>query len=151
MNLPRIAITMGDAAGVGPEIVMKALAHRGLYARCRPFVIGDGVRSGPMEILLVTVANSEQYGNGAVIAPGARVDDGLLDLVAVRPLGLVSAAVFACRLFLGNLDRSSRVLRMRGQKRRQLGLLLDQAIRAQAGLGQALAQFHRGLVQRIDA
>ena len=35
---------MGDAAGVGPEIVMKALAHRGLYARCRPFVIGDAVR-----------------------------------------------------------------------------------------------------------
>jgi 4-hydroxythreonine-4-phosphate dehydrogenase len=44
MNLPRIAITMGDAAGVGPEIVMKALAHRGLYARCRPFVVGDAVR-----------------------------------------------------------------------------------------------------------
>ena len=35
---------MGDAAGVGPEIVMKALAHRDLYARCRPFVIGDAVR-----------------------------------------------------------------------------------------------------------
>lgn len=44
MILPRIAITMGDAAGVGPEIVMKALAHPGLYARCRPFVVGDAVR-----------------------------------------------------------------------------------------------------------
>jgi 4-hydroxythreonine-4-phosphate dehydrogenase len=46
MSLPRIAITMGDAAGVGPEIVMKALAHRDLYARCRPLVIGDAVRLG---------------------------------------------------------------------------------------------------------
>ncbi len=27
MNRPRIAITMGDACGVGPEIIMKALAH----------------------------------------------------------------------------------------------------------------------------
>lgn len=44
MSIPRIAITMGDAAGVGPEIVMKALAHQDLYARCRPFVIGDAVR-----------------------------------------------------------------------------------------------------------
>ena len=44
MSTPRIAITMGDAAGVGPEIVMKALAHRGLYARCRPFAIGDAAR-----------------------------------------------------------------------------------------------------------
>jgi 4-hydroxythreonine-4-phosphate dehydrogenase len=32
---------MGDAAGVGPEVVMKALAHPEVYARCRPLVIGD--------------------------------------------------------------------------------------------------------------
>jgi 4-hydroxythreonine-4-phosphate dehydrogenase len=44
MNLPRIAITMGDAAGVGPEIVMKSLAHADVYAMCRPLVIGDAER-----------------------------------------------------------------------------------------------------------
>ena len=32
---------MGDAAGVGPEVVMKALAHAEIYAQCRPVVIGD--------------------------------------------------------------------------------------------------------------
>lgn len=32
---------MGDAAGVGPEVVMKALAHAGVYEQCRPLVIGD--------------------------------------------------------------------------------------------------------------
>ena len=41
MALPKIAITMGDAAGVGPEVVMKALAHPEVYAQCRPLVIGD--------------------------------------------------------------------------------------------------------------
>ncbi len=44
MSLPRIAITMGDAAGIGPEIIMKALAHRELYGICRPLVIGDADR-----------------------------------------------------------------------------------------------------------
>ncbi len=44
MNLPRIAITMGDAAGVGPEVIVKCLAHAELYARCRPIVIGDAKR-----------------------------------------------------------------------------------------------------------
>jgi 4-phospho-D-threonate 3-dehydrogenase / 4-phospho-D-erythronate 3-dehydrogenase len=44
MTLPRIAITMGDAAGVGPEIVMKSLAHAEVYAICRPLVIGDAER-----------------------------------------------------------------------------------------------------------
>jgi len=41
---PRIAITMGDAAGVGPEIIVKSLAHADLYDRCRPFVVGDAAR-----------------------------------------------------------------------------------------------------------
>jgi 4-hydroxythreonine-4-phosphate dehydrogenase len=41
---PVIAITMGDAAGIGPEVVMKALAHPELYGICRPFVIGDAAR-----------------------------------------------------------------------------------------------------------
>src|ERR1700683_758003 len=44
MSPPRIAITMGDAAGVGPEIVMKSLAHAEVYAMCRPLVIGDAER-----------------------------------------------------------------------------------------------------------
>jgi 4-hydroxythreonine-4-phosphate dehydrogenase len=41
---PIIAITMGDAAGIGPEIIMRALAHADLYRRCRPFVVGDAGR-----------------------------------------------------------------------------------------------------------
>jgi 4-hydroxythreonine-4-phosphate dehydrogenase len=32
---------MGDPAGVGPEIIIKSLAHADLYDRCRPLVIGD--------------------------------------------------------------------------------------------------------------
>ena len=38
---PIIALTMGDGAGVGPEIIVQALAHPDIYDHCRPFVIGD--------------------------------------------------------------------------------------------------------------
>ncbi|MFX1734026.1 4-hydroxythreonine-4-phosphate dehydrogenase PdxA [Paraburkholderia sp. A1RI_3L] len=41
---PVIGITMGDAAGVGPEIIMKSLAHASVYDSCRPLVIGDSRR-----------------------------------------------------------------------------------------------------------
>lgn len=41
MNRPRIAIPLGDPAGIGPEIVVKALAGRELYDLSRPLVIGD--------------------------------------------------------------------------------------------------------------
>jgi len=37
-------MTMGDAAGVGPEVIMKSLAHAELYQQCRPLVIGDAQR-----------------------------------------------------------------------------------------------------------
>ncbi|WP_419727911.1 4-hydroxythreonine-4-phosphate dehydrogenase PdxA [Lichenicola sp.] len=43
-NEPVVGITMGDAAGVGPEIIMKSLAHAELYDTCRPVVIGDAKR-----------------------------------------------------------------------------------------------------------
>jgi 4-phospho-D-threonate 3-dehydrogenase / 4-phospho-D-erythronate 3-dehydrogenase len=43
-SLATIGITMGDAAGVGPEIIMKSLDHADLYERCRPLVIGDATR-----------------------------------------------------------------------------------------------------------
>lgn len=36
-----IGITMGDPAGIGPEITVKALSSPELYDRCRPIVIGD--------------------------------------------------------------------------------------------------------------
>jgi len=44
VSLPIIGITMGDAAGVGPEIIVKSLGHSELYDRCRPLVVGDAER-----------------------------------------------------------------------------------------------------------
>jgi YegS/Rv2252/BmrU family lipid kinase len=55
--------------------------------------------------MLIAIANTRQYGNGAVIAPEARVDDGRLDVViiAARPLAL--ALVQLPRLFTGGITR----------------------------------------------
>lgn len=38
---PIVAVTMGDPAGNGPEITVKALSDPALYERCRPIVVGD--------------------------------------------------------------------------------------------------------------
>lgn len=38
---PIIGITMGDPAGIGSEITMKALKHQAVYEKCLPVVIGD--------------------------------------------------------------------------------------------------------------
>lgn len=41
MPTPLIAITMGDPAGIGPEIIIKTFGERKIFPRCRPLVIGD--------------------------------------------------------------------------------------------------------------
>jgi diacylglycerol kinase (ATP) len=56
--------------------------------------------------VLVVVANSVQYGNGARIAPGARVDDGNLDLVVVEERSRLATFFQAPRLFTGSIHRA---------------------------------------------
>jgi YegS/Rv2252/BmrU family lipid kinase len=62
---------------------------------------------------IVAVANSDQYGNDCYIAPGASVDDGLLDLTVLRPANLLHALPLLPRLFLGSIDGSRSVTRLR--------------------------------------
>jgi YegS/Rv2252/BmrU family lipid kinase len=46
--------------------------------------LGSRIHKAPL--LLAVIANSEQYGFGTVIAPGAGLDDGLFDVVLLSPL-----------------------------------------------------------------
>ena len=41
MNLPRIAIALGDPAGIGPEIALKAALDARVRRICRPVLVGD--------------------------------------------------------------------------------------------------------------
>jgi YegS/Rv2252/BmrU family lipid kinase len=81
--------------------------------RTESCTIEIGAERVQIDLLWLAVANSDQYGNGAIIAPGAHSADGLLDLLAVQPVGWLGAVNLGARLFLGNLDRSSRVRRWR--------------------------------------
>ena len=76
----------------------------------------DNGRPRTLDVFIVAIANSDQYGNNARVAPGARVDDGRLDLVAVWPPGILGALPLAARLFLGTFDRSPRVWRLSGTR-----------------------------------
>ena len=54
---PIIAITMGDPAGIGPEIIVKSLSMPETYAKCRPLVTGDAkVMAWAVEMLKAPLA-----------------------------------------------------------------------------------------------
>lgn len=71
-------------------------------APCR-VVVGDEIID--RRPLLIALANSAQYGNGARIAPDARIDDGVLDIVIVESRSVVRDLWRARRLFTGTLAK----------------------------------------------
>lgn len=62
----------------------------------------DG-RSRRSHVLLVAIANGRQYGNGALIAPAARIDDGRLDVVVIDDRSPWAIVRHAPKLFHGRL------------------------------------------------
>ena len=68
---------------------------------------GEDEPGATVRAVLVTVANSPEFGNGAVIAPGARVDDGLLDLVVFEERSRLRTIAQLPRLFNGTVNRAA--------------------------------------------
>ncbi|HEV7625240.1 MAG TPA: 4-hydroxythreonine-4-phosphate dehydrogenase PdxA [Streptomyces sp.] len=90
MSRPVIALTMGDAAGVGPEVIVKALAVPG--PAFRPLVVGDAARlrravelTG-VELEINTVGSPEE----ASWAPGVADCIDLANIPEDLPFGLLS-------------------------------------------------------------
>ncbi|SDK43709.1 4-hydroxythreonine-4-phosphate dehydrogenase [Cryobacterium psychrotolerans] len=111
MTLPRLAVTIGDVAGIGPEITAKALLnHDDLRTRCIPVVVGDeaamrrgvlNVGGDPSAIRVITSVSEAKNLPGTIEL--LQTGPSLADV----PLGLLSAAagdgayrfvVEACRL-----------------------------------------------------
>ena len=67
-------------------------------------IVADGV-SWQARALIVALANGRQYGNGAVIAPDARIDDGRLDVIVVGERSALKAVTQMPMLFNGRIAR----------------------------------------------
>ena len=110
-----------NIAGVGIDAVIAArFAERGLrrrgplaylqlssaellrYRAQRYDITLDGVLRAH-DAMLLALANGRQYGNRVLIAPGARLDDGLLEVVIVEPLSMWGIASRLPALFRGTL------------------------------------------------
>ncbi len=78
-TLPLLGLTMGDPAGIGPEVIAKALAGKALRRLCRPIVIGSvpvmerTIKSLKLKLHVVPVAGHDtkafRLGQVAVLDP----------------------------------------------------------------------------------
>ncbi len=99
--LPYAIFTLGAFCTYKPEDICVKL-EEGLDLRVHPTIL--------------TVANTSQFGNGVMIAPGARPDDGLLDLCVIETNTLPRTLWHVRRLFTGTIDKmpGSQLIRTRG-------------------------------------
>ena len=95
--LPRIAVTMGDAAGVGPELCLRLLADAGIARECVPIVFGDAAllrrvaeKTG-VKFAAPIIARHEWPAAWSNVSAPSVLDFQALDASAVAP-GKISAA-----------------------------------------------------------
>jgi diacylglycerol kinase (ATP) len=89
------------------------------FLRLRPFhikILCGGEEIVSEELYVVTIANTRQFGNNAFIAPDARPNDGLLDLVLIKPFPKIFGALFILRLFTKRINKSKYVRHLKTDK-----------------------------------
>jgi len=82
------------------------------FLQLRPFHVtikcgGEEIFSDKLFVL--TVANTRQFGNYAFIAPAARPNDGIIDLVLIKPFPKILGPLFIIRLFTKRINKSKYV------------------------------------------
>lgn len=90
---PRVAITVGDPAGIGPEIARRAATHPGIIALCEPVIYGpssDGELSS-----FVAGRVSADAGRAAYEAIVRAVEDARAGRVAAIATAPINKAAFA--------------------------------------------------------
>ncbi len=106
---------IGLDASIAARFARRGAGRRGLRAYVQ-ITVAELLRYGPVsytvegggetvvrKALFIALANSRQYGNGALIAPAARLDDGRLEVVVVEARSLAWLAVRLPSLFRGTL------------------------------------------------
>lgn len=79
------------------------------FVQLKPFLVtltsgGETIFSG--ELFVLTFANTRQFGNNAFIAPGAKPNDGKMDIVMVKPFPKFLGPIFVINLFTKKINRS---------------------------------------------
>jgi len=96
-NRPAIVLTMGDPAGVGPEIVLKALADPSVASLARWIVAGDAAVLERAEAVTGLKLSSAELRDAGMIKPGEPFAFGRLDArYGAAGLEYVRAATLMC-------------------------------------------------------
>jgi YegS/Rv2252/BmrU family lipid kinase len=92
------------------------IAREFIAYRAREYALNIDGTALAVKAMVVTVANSSQYGNNACISPLADISDGKLDVCIVRPFPKILAAGLAFRLIGKSIHKSRFYSSYRGKE-----------------------------------
>jgi len=87
-----------------------------LFYRPEVFILEFDGRHIVVPALLVTIANTKQWGNGVIIAPEAEPDDGKLDVCIIHRVKFFYALYHFPKLFTGKIDKVRKYERYQTKK-----------------------------------
>jgi YegS/Rv2252/BmrU family lipid kinase len=85
----------------------------------RPFhatIKCDGEEIISENLFVLTIANTRQFGNNAFIAPEARPNDGMIEIVLIKPFPKILGSLFIIRLFTKKINKSKYVRHIKTDK-----------------------------------
>jgi YegS/Rv2252/BmrU family lipid kinase len=89
------------------------------FLRLRPFHVKikiDGEEVVSEKLFVLTLANTRQFGNNAFIAPEAKPNDGMIDIVLIKPFPKILGSLFIIRLFTKRINKSKYVRHIQTDK-----------------------------------
>jgi YegS/Rv2252/BmrU family lipid kinase len=89
------------------------------FLALRPFHVtikSEGKVIVSEKLFVLTLANTRQFGNNAFIAPDARPNDGMIDIVLIKPFPKILGSIFIIRLFTKRINKSKYVRHIKTDK-----------------------------------
>ena len=112
----QVSEKFAQAGKRGPLVyVREALAE---YLKYRPqkYTIEMPGKVLSEKAFVIACGNASQYGNNAMIAPNASMQDGLIDVTLIHPFNPIDTAILGLLLFTGHIDQDTNIDTFRAEE-----------------------------------
>jgi YegS/Rv2252/BmrU family lipid kinase len=104
-----VSLKFAESGKRGLATYVENVLKEGLTYKPDTYIITDESGNHQYNAFLVACANASQYGNNAYIAPGASMQDGLLDVIIMEPFNIIEAAKVGFDLFAKTLKSNKHI------------------------------------------
>ena len=104
-----VSLKFAEAGKRGLTTYVENVLKEGLTYKPDTYTVEDESGVHQYKAFLIACANAAQYGNNAYIAPGASMQDGVMDVIIMEPFNVIEAPTLAVDLFAKTLGNNSHI------------------------------------------